>query len=333
MRSALICFFLSAATALPQTQGTIAGTVTDTFGAKLANAAIQAKNADTGAVFKTGSSQSGEYALAQLPPGGYDILALAPGMKPFQSHLPLKAGESARLDIRIEDFANLNTLGDGRDLIIELTSRHSTPTGSAPRTSDGKPDFSGVWRGSLPSDPGRPELLPAALAIFKERTANQLKDFPMGRCQPTGVTMFGTFLPYRVLQTPGYLAMISEADTPNYRQIFLDGRPHPANLEPTWMGHSIGHWDGDTLVVDTVGFNGKTWIDVNGLPYTENTHITERYRRPDLGHLEIEYTVEDSTAYAKPWTIKRVSELDPGEEVGEYICTENNKDLEHLVGK
>ena len=110
--------------------------------------------------------------------------------------------------------------------------------------------------------------------------------------------------------------------------------PAPRTVDPTWMGHSIGHWEGDTLVVDSVGFNGRAWIDLEGHPFTEKTHITERWRRPDLGHLEVEFTIDDPSSYVKPWTIKRISDLAPkGEEVAEYICTENNKDVPHLVGK
>ena len=334
MRPWILCLFLAALTARAQNNGTITGTVTDHDGVALAKAAVEAKNTATGAVFKTTSSESGAYALVQLPPGAYELSAVAPGMLPFQKPgVAVKAAETVRLNIRIEDFANLNTLGDGREFIASLIARHKTPSGPTPRASNGKPDLSGVWHGSLPVDPGKPELLPAAQAIVKERTGNGLRDFPFGHCLPNGVTLFGTFFPYRVVQTPKYLVMISEADGLNYRQVFLDGRSHPKDLEPTWMGHSIGRWEGDTLVVDTVGFNGKAWIDIDGHPFTEKTHIVARYRRPDLGHLEVELTINDPTAYAKPWIIKRVSDLAPNEEVQEFVCTENNKDLEHLVGK
>jgi hypothetical protein len=175
--------------------------------------------------------------------------------------------------------------------------------------------------------------LPWAQAVIQQRIESEHKDSPSAQCLPWGVTMFGTFYPYRVIHTPQYLAMISEADVPNYRQIFLDGRGHPKNMEPTWMGHSVGHWEGDTLVVDTAGFNDKSWMDLSARPHTDKLRLTERYRRPDLGHLEVEFTVDDPGAYAKPWTIQRVSDLAPNEEVQEYICTENNKDVEHMVGK
>ena len=121
-------------------------------------------------------------------------------------------------------------------------------------------------------------------------------------------------------------------DVFSYRQIFLDGRDHSKDADPTWMGYSIGKWEGDTLVVDTAGFNDKSWSPMFR-PHTDKFHMIERFRRLDLGHLEIEVTIDDPGAYVKPWTIKRVSNLLPGDEIGEYICAENNQDVEHLVGK
>jgi hypothetical protein len=140
------------------------------------------------------------------------------------------------------------------------------------------------------------------------------------------------FLPYRIVQTPNILVIVYEGDLP--RQIHLDGRPHPKDWDSTYVGHSVGRWEGDELVVDTVGFNDKTWIDIAGHPLTDKLHVTERYRRPDLGHLEIQITIEDPGAYKKAWTMRKTSELAPNsEEIGQYICTENNQDVTHLVGK
>ena len=100
------------------------------------------------------------------------------------------------------------------------------------------------------------------------------------------------------------------------------------------MGHSVGHWEGDTLVIDTVGFNGRAWATFSGLPTTERLHVIERFRRIDLGHLEKEITIDDPGAYAKPWTIKKAAVLAPaGYEMQEYVCNENNRDVEHSVGK
>ena len=116
----------------------------------------------------------------------------------------------------------------------------------------------------------------------------------------------------------------AEFDLP--RQVFLDGRGHPNDWNPTWLGHSIGHWDGDTLVVDSIGFNDKAWFDGGGIPHTERMHVTQRFHRADLGHLEIEVTIEDPDTFTKPWVIKRAAELAPNDEIQEYVCTENEHD-------
>jgi len=333
MHVAVLLLFASAA--LAQNSAILTGTVSDTDGKALAKAAIQAKNTATGAVYKGDSSATGAYTLARLPAGTYELLARVPGMLPFeQKNITVDAAQTVRLNIQLQDFLSLNTAGEDREFFAGMTTRHKTAVGPTPRMANGKPDFSGVWLGTLLQDEGKPELTPSAQAIFKERIENNMKDVPSSRCQPNGVTLYGIIFTYRVVQTPTYLVMIAEHDEPHYRQIFVDGRGHPKELEPTWLGHSIGRWEGDTLVVDTVGFNGKAWIDLEGHPFTEKTHITERYRRPDLGQLEVEFTIEDPSAYAKPWTIKRTSDLAPkGEEVQEYVCTENNRDVTHLVGK
>ena len=136
-----------------------------------------------------------------------------------------------------------------------------------------------------------------------------------------------------ILFTPGRVTLLGESDGNRIRRIYTDGRGHPEISDPTFHGHSIGHWDRDTLVVDTTGFNDKAWFDGGGIPHTEKMHITERYRRVDLGHLEIAFTIEDPDTFLKPWVIKRVAELAPNEEIQEYVCTENERDLQHLVGK
>jgi hypothetical protein len=174
--------------------------------------------------------------------------------------------------------------------------------------------------------------MPWAEAVVKERIANDLRDMPTAHCLPNGVT--ATAGRGKFVQTPTLLVILSEfpGDT---RQVFLDGRAHPKELEPTWLGHSIGRWEGDTLVVDTVGFNDKSWLGiiVNPYPHTEMMHVVERYRRPDLGHLELEMTVEDPGALQKPWVVKRAANLDPTDEIMENICNENEKDLKHLPDK
>jgi hypothetical protein len=117
-----------------------------------------------------------------------------------------------------------------------------------------------------------------------------------------------------------------------WRQIFTDGRPHPKDPNPSWLGDSIGHWEDDTLVIDTIAQNGLTWIDAAGIPASDQLHVAERIRRPDLGHLEIEHIIEDPKTFTRPWKFTTHPQMLSGE-LMEYICQENNKDVEHLVGK
>ena len=134
--------------------------------------------------------------------------------------------------------------------------------------------------------------------------------------------------PYQLVQAPKVLVMLYEGEFP--RQVYMDGRRHPKDPSPTWLGHSIGRWEGDTLVVDTVGFNGKVWVGMPGLPSSEMLHITERYTRPDMGHLEVEITVDDPGAYVKPWKVKKTSALAQDYELMEFICNEGERDLQHI---
>ena len=219
---------------------------------------------------------------------------------------------------------------------VEL--RTQPPTGPAPRTKDSKPDLSGVWNPdrhfiydiSSALKPG--ELLPLqqwAAELTKKRMS---KEDPEANCLPTGVPRLPPY-PMKIVQTPTVMVILFEGNIHSYRQIFLDGRSHPKDPDPTWYGDSIGKWEGDTLVVDTVGFNDKFWFDFAGHPHTSQLHITERYRRPDLGHMEEEVTIDDPGAYTKPFTMYGHFPLDQGTEIMEYICNENNQDLQHIVGK
>jgi len=324
---------VSTSVAFAQNGGSITGTVSDLAGDKVASAPIVATNVTTKAVYKATSSAAGAYTLEALPPGAYDLAVTVLAFAPFaQKDVAVAAGQTLRLDIHLFDF-QLNTLGDGREFQTDRLSAHPAPTGPAPRTPEGKPDFTGVWYAQRPVDPGTPQMLPWAEKLFKERVANNAKDAPGARCLTRGITAAGALFPYEMVQTPRRLVMIFEDDIPSHRTVYLDGRGHPKDPNPNWMGHSIGRWEGDTLVVDTAGFNDKTWLDNLGHPHTEMLHVTERLRRVDLGHLEIEFTIEDPGAYTKPWIIKRVAELDTDDEVGEYVCTEGERDAPHMVGK
>ena len=210
--------------------------------------------------------------------------------------------------------------------------------GPAPRTAEGKVDFSGIWSAdrnfiydihdALKEGEELP-LQPWAEKLARERMS---KDDPEAQCLPTGVPRQAPY-PWRILQTGTHMFFLFEGNIHSYRQIFLDGRKHPEDPNPTWYGHSIGRWEGDTLVVDSVGFNDRFWFDFAGHPHTERLHIIERYRRRDFDHLEYETTIEDPGAYTKPFTMYGDSTYQHGEELMEYICNENNKDLLHIVGK
>jgi len=143
--------------------------------------------------------------------------------------------------------------------------------------------------------------------------------------------------PWRLVQSPAYgkathLFFLFEGNIHSFRQIFVDGRKHPDDEEPSWYGHSVGHWEGDTLVVETVGFNDLFWFDFVGHPHTTQLRTVERYTRTKMGELEVVTTVEDPGAYAKPFTVKFRHTLRPGWELMEYICNENNQDVEHIRG-
>jgi len=311
--------------------GSIRGTLYDSLGDPVDNNPVQATNAASGAVFKTTTSAKGEYTLAELPPGNYDVTASAPSLRPFeQKGIAVEASQTAQLDIHLGDTTQLNTLGEDRTHALADMKRDHPPSGPTPRTFDGKPDLSGVWWRARTVDPGKPEFLPAAIAITDQRHATNNMDSPQAHCLPSGPLRNGPL--WEFVQSKNFLVYISDDESPGFHQIYLDGRGHPADPNPAWYGHSIGRWDGDTLVVDRVAFDPRLWLDLDSHPHSDKLHIVERYRRTDLGHLEIEITVDDPGVLAKPWTQKRVADL-ANEEILEFICTENNRDVQHFVGK
>lgn len=211
------------------------------------------------------------------------------------------------------------------------------------RTPYGKPDLSGFW---IPADevkhllnlaadlkPEDVPLKPAARDLYNARIANNGKDHPGVSCLPSGIPEKDNIPDgLKLVQTEDLVLLLHESRT-IYRQIFIDGRPLPKNPQPTWMGYSVGHWDKDTLVVDTIGQNGKTWLDMRGLPGTEALHVTERFSRPKIGHMDIAVTIDDPEAYTKPWTVNLAWTLLPDTDLIESICEENNRDPRHMVGK
>ncbi len=330
MRAIVLIILASAAFA--QNGGSVSGKISDDDGAAVAKANIQVKNTATGATFSAESGADGNYMLGSMPPGVYDLSANGPGLSAYnQQNVQVSAGQTLSVDIRLH-FDPQNTLGDNPGALFDNPLSRKPPlTGPAPRMPDGKPDLSGVWLPAIPTDAGfaKPEPLPWAAAVLKQREEDHGKDIPSGHCLPLGVVMSTFVFPYQLVQTPKALVMLYEGEVP--RQVYMDGRAHPKDPNPTWLGHSIGHWEGNTLAVDTVGFNGKVWVGFPGLPASEMLHITERYTRPDMGHLAVEITVDDPGAYVKPWKVNKTSALAQDYELMEFICNEGERDLQHMA--
>jgi len=212
-----------------------------------------------------------------------------------------------------------------------------------PKTSYGKPNLSGFWMPESPTKhlldlsadlpPNSVPFKPQARALYQERIDNNGKDHPGARCLPSGIPEKDNIPDgLKLVQTEDLTLLLHESRT-IYRQIFTDGRPLPKNPQPTWMGYSIGHWDKDTFVVETIGQNGKTWLDMKGLPGTESLRVIEKFTRPRVGHMDIDVTIDDPEAYTKPWSVKLAWRLLPDTDLIESICEENNRDPVHMVGK
>jgi hypothetical protein len=212
----------------------------------------------------------------------------------------------------------------------------------APRGPDGKPDLTGPWSSkdntflrdiATGLTPDAVPFQPWAKALFDQRKTGSLsREDPDASCLPQGVPKVNAVAyPWKMIQTPGSIVVVYEAFN-LWRQIFMDGREPSPDANPTWHGYSTGKWEGDTLVVDTKGFNGKAWLDQLGRPTTEALHVTERFLRKDLGHMEIQIAIDDPKAYTRPWNVTEQVNLVLDTDLMEFICNENNRDLDHLPG-
>jgi len=208
----------------------------------------------------------------------------------------------------------------------------------APRTADGKPDLSGLWQRISPKyyeniaadlKPG--DVQPWAQDLVQSRKENLHKEHMSLQCLPWGPSYSTSIRMAKIVQTPGLIVMLDDALI--YRQIFMDGRKLETDPNPSWMGYSVGHWDGDTLVVESNGYTDRTWLDRDGHAHTEALRMTERYRRRDFGHMDIEVTLNDPAVYARPWTVALQANFVPDTELLEAVCNESTAGREHWVGK
>ena len=226
---------------------------------------------------------------------------------------------------------------------------------ACPRAPDGKPDLSGLWlteprRSATPNFPGCEPTAeefanigftlkgglpyqPWAAELVNQRRAQLRLHDPLSYCLPVGPVRLHTWsTPRKMVQTPGLLVILNELNA-SYRQIFTDGRPLPADPNPSWNGYSSGKWQGDTLVVQTIGFRDGLWLDSTGNPLTNAAKLTERFHRRNYGRMDISITVEDPKAYTRPWTVTLHQIITLNTELLDFICNENESDTKHLLVK
>jgi hypothetical protein len=209
----------------------------------------------------------------------------------------------------------------------------------APRTSAGKPDLSGIYSSpyryfaNLAADVGLENVpMTAEARKIQEARATGLlgHEEPDARCLPQGVPKINMApVPFKIVQTENLVVLVYEAFN-LWRQVHLDGREFADDLNPSWMGYSKGRWEGDALVVETRGLNGKQWLDHGGLPASDKLTVVERFRRPNIGQLEIDITITDPTYYTRPWTATVKARIVTGTELFEFICNENEKSFQHM---
>ena len=321
-----VCAFLAAQISVAQSpRSSLSGVVTDPTGAPFAYVPIRAVNEVTSTDARTFSSESGRYELLDLPAGTY-IVSVSPPCCSFVPYsndgVVLAAGAAHDLDVQIEE--TLIALGDDPGIIAaEMLNRQVIPNLPVPRTAEDRPDLSGVWLMRDDPFPVPARALAWAETLSQERIENSFRDHPHTRCLPSSPPVGGSATPFisKYVQKPDLLIVLSE-DVPGFRQVFLDGRDHPAYPNPSWMGHSIGRWEGDTLVVDTVGFNDRGWTET--YPRTEMLHMEERYTRTEYGQMELQVTFDDPGVFVEPLVRNLQFDLAPQEELIEYVC-ENNR--------
>lgn len=305
--------------------GILTGSIFRPDGTAIAGAPIRARNDATGTDARTRSSESGQFEIENLPAGDYRVTVHMPCCEfivPFDGVVTVVNERPTEFEIHMPP-SNISVEGDdGSKFRDELLGSQVIPESPVPRTSEGRSDLSGVWLRDTDPFPEDARLLEWVGPVVEERIGNMLVDIPSAHCLPGSPPVgSGASFTTKFVQTEDLLIILIE-DAPGYRQVFLDGRPLPDNPNPAWMGHSVGHWEGDTLVIETTGFNDRGWTEI--FPRTTMLRMEERIRRSDYGHLELEITYDDPGVFAEPLIRRETWDLVPQLEVMEYVC-ENNQ--------
>lgn len=316
---------LLAATASAQGQvGQFSGVVTGPFDGLVAKAPMRAMQIETGDSWQTRTDANGRYHFDGLPAGEYHLQVrhICCEYAPYQSEpVELHAGAERTFNIQLQQGFQLNTIGDDNGIATaQILAAQDIPDLPAPETADGKPDLTGMWMYGWDLFSPAPKFTDWAAKLVAERAKNQFVESPRMRCLPTALPIpthtpptFGKFV-----QTPGLIVILYEGVL-GFRQIFTDGRDHPEDIDPSWLGHSVGRWEDDVLVVDTVGFNDRGWTGLSH-PRSEEFHVIERYRRTSYGGMELEMTIEDPAVYTEPWVQQMPIYLTPNEQLFEFVC-------------
>jgi hypothetical protein len=303
----------------------LSGVVSRREGGVVPNAPIRLRNAEGDVDAKIRSSTSGSYEFSSLPAGRYVLSVNMPCCEflPYvREDIELAGGASTVIDILLPS-GDLHVEGDDPGQTNDHILRaQRVEHGPVPLTADGRPDFSGVWLTSGDPYPERVPLKAWAREVVQARVANGFAEHPRAFCLPGSPPVPGLSDSIaKFVQTSDLLVMLFE-EVPGYRQVFLDGRTVPTSLNPSWMGHSFGRWDADTLVVETMGFNAQGWTEV--FPRSEKLRMRERYRRADYSTMEVEVTFDDPDVFDRAWSRTMRWTLAPQEELIEYVC-ENNR--------
>jgi hypothetical protein len=329
----LAALVISAAVMAQGSRGSIGGRLIDENGDVITGleATLTMRRAVTEVEYKARIQANGEYEISGLPAGAYDLripVACCLFRSFEQKSLTIVAGQALKQDINLRWGSNLGTIGDDPgQLSMDMRARAGEVSGPAPRTPEGKPDLSGMWIKILDAPDARaqvPKLMPWA-SEMNQQLQRMNRQPASVYCLPEDASPIRLSFPQKIVQTKDLIVHLTEFMTPGYRQIFLDGRPHPPADEwnPAWLGHSVGHWEGDALVVETVGFNE---ITPGFSVHTEQLKIIERYTRPSKGRLEVEISATDSGAWVGEFRMKMAAGLVPNEEILEFVCPENNFD-------